>query len=692
MEQVEYTISKKAIRWHSRQLEIVWTGATLLAFLLLCYSNSFNAGWQYDDFGNILHNPAVRMTELNWSQIIQALNAGMDYQIISRPLAYLSFALNYRFGRTEVFGYHLVNFIIHWLTALCLFLFVRGTLRLPVFNGRYETKAAIIAWLAAVLWAVHPIHVTAVTYIVQRMASMAGLFYILSMNLYLLGRQVQSRGGQVAALCMSALAALVAMLIKENAVLLVLSLLAYEVIFIGGIDRPHTRRGFALAAAALMLIVLMGLLYTDPATLLEPYTNRPFTKFERLLTQPRVLFLYLSLLAVPMTSRMTILHDVTISHSLVDPWTTLLAIGGLFGGLILAVRLYRQCPLISFCILFFLLNHSIEGSIFNLELAYEHRNYIPSMLLFVPVAIAAIHASARFHYHALLHSAVWLATACVIISFGYTTFSYNRIFSSELSLWRHAVRRAPLLSLSHNNLGNVYWSAGLREFALDEFQKAHALDRYFNMPHKGLVYHNLGLYAAYEKRDFGRALDCFRSAKAFLIENPKIWYQTARMYTALGDYAAASAELAEALAYWPKNADLHYLTGLVHVRQGRCMEALTSAGKAVAIDPDHLEALTVLGQSHYCQGNHSLAIGCWRRFVDQEPRNLYGILALIELYDLEGKRGDVKRYLERLADISGQRSLEQVLELALQEGVLSPYIPDTERIKQAAGRKPKDWL
>jgi tetratricopeptide (TPR) repeat protein len=610
----------------------------------------------------------------------------MDYQIISRPLAYLSFALNYRFGQTEVFGYHLVNFIIHWLTAVCLFLFVRGTLRLPVFNDRYGTTAALAAWLAAALWAVHPIQVTAVTYIVQRMASMAGLFYIVSMYLYLLGRRAQSRGGRVAGLCGSGLAALCAMLIKENSVLLALSLLAYEVILFRGIDRAHARRGLVLAAAALTLIGLMGLLYTDPATLLEPYANRPFSKFDRLLTQPRVLFLYLSLLAVPMTSRMTILHDVTISHSLVDPWTTLFAIGGWCGVLVLCVRFYRQYPLISYCALFFLLNHSIEGSILNLELAYEHRNYIPSMLLFVPMAVAVKHAADRFHYHARLYSAVWLATACVIISFGYTTFSYNRIFSSELSLWQHAVRRAPLLSLSHNNLGNVYWGMGLRDLAQSEFQKAHALDRYFNLPHKGLVYHNLGLYTAYEKRDYAYALERFRTAKTFFRGNPKIWYQTARMHTALGNYAAAITELSEALSYWPGNANLHYLSGLVHMRQGRCTEALTSAGKAVAFDPNHLEALTVLGQSYRCQGKHNLAISCWKRFVDQEPRNLYGVLALIELYDLEGKQNSVNRYLERLSAISGMRSLEQMLELARQEGVLSPYVPDVGRIKEAAGQ------
>lgn len=681
-------MSDKAIGWRSRKLEIVWAGTTLLACLLLCYSNSFEVAWHYDDSNNILHNPDVQMTELTWAQIIRALNAGMDYQIISRPLAYLSFALNYRFGETEVFGYHLVNFIIHWLTGLCLFLFVRSTLRLPIFNGRYETRAAFIAWLAAVLWAIHPIQVTAVTYIVQRMASMAGLFYILSMYLYLVARRIQGRRRRITVLCLSVFAALGAMLTKENAVLLVLAIVLYEAILMRGLNRLNPRRALVLAVLAVILITLIGLLYTDPATLMEPYANRPFSKLERLMTQPRVLFFYVSLLAVPMTSRMTILHDVVISHSFIDPWTTLFAIAGWCGVFFLAMKFCRRNPLISFCLLFFLVNHSIEASIFNLELAYEHRNYIPSMLLFVLLAVAANHAFTFFHYNRLLRVGIWMAAACMIASFGYTTYAYNRVFKNELSLWMHAVARAPFLSVTHNNLGKVYWNMGFREIAYVEFKQAYELDRYFNFPQKGLVHYNLGLYAAYRQRDYNLALDHFQTAKKYYLGDPKIWYETARTLLATGNHADAVDELNAALGYWPRDPDLNFLSGLMLVKQGRCDEALQTAEKVIALEPMHLDAIALLGRCHQCKGNYAIAIDYWKTFIDKQPRNLFAILALIELYDLEKDDIALSSMLKRLIAVGGKKPLDTLLEIAVRESSLNPHIPDTIRIKKAARKLP----
>lgn len=666
-----------------RGKEIVWAGAVLVCLLVLCYANSFHASWQYDDFGNIVDNPDVHMTELTWAQVVRVLDAGLDYQIVSRPLAFLSFALNYRVGQTHVFGYHLVNFTVHCLSALFLFLWIRDTFRLPVFSGRYTNDAALIAFLAASLWAIHPIHVSAVTYIVQRMASMAGLFYVLSMYLYQLGRRARRRKRRIVAYSLCLFSVLCALLTKENTVLLAPTILLYDVVLIQGASRQSIRRGLFLAAGAMLAIAVIGLLYTDPRTLLEPYPNRPFSMIERLLTQPRVLFMYVSLLAVPMTTRMTIIHDVAISHSMLDPWTTSAAIGGWTAVVILMILWCRRYPLVSFCILFFLLNHLIEGSVFNLELAYEHRNYIPSMTVFVPVAVAACRTAAYFHYSRALRSAVWLTVACMSVSFGYTTFAYNRIFRSELALWHHAVLRAPRLSLAHNNLGNIYWNMRLRELAYQEFKRAFELDRYLNLPHKALVYHNLGLYTAYQKRDYRRALNYFLSAKKWLPANPQIWYQAARMRTALGDYATASAELTEAMAYWPQNADLHYMAGLVAVRQGRCMEAIAAARQALSCDPNHLEALAVLGQGYRCIGKLGLSIEKWKQFLAREPKNLFGILALIELYDLEGDVDGVHRAVERFVHLGESGASKQLVNLAVRQSELSPYVPDPIRIQKA---------
>ena len=114
--------------------------------------------------------------------------------------------------------------------------------------------------------------------------------------------------------------------------------------------------------------------------------------WERVLTQPRVILFYISLLLYPITSRLMLIHPVEISKSLFNPWTTFAAIAVILLILVGAVLTSRKRPLISYCIIFFFLNHLIEGSFISLGLVYEHRNYLPSMLFFVPLSILIVYA------------------------------------------------------------------------------------------------------------------------------------------------------------------------------------------------------------------------------------------------------------------------------------------------------------
>jgi hypothetical protein len=116
----------------------------------------------------------------------------------------------------------------------------------------------------------------------------------------------------------------------------------------------------------------------------------------RLLTESRVIIIYLSLLLYPMPDRLSIAHGLGISTSMVNPVSTLaslLLIAGIVGSLIVVAKKY---PLISFSFLFFLVNHLLESTVLPLELVYEHRNYIPSMLFFVPFAMGFTHLLERF--------------------------------------------------------------------------------------------------------------------------------------------------------------------------------------------------------------------------------------------------------------------------------------------------------
>jgi hypothetical protein len=120
------------------------------------------------------------------------------------------------------------------------------------------------------------------------------------------------------------------------------------------------------------------------------YEARPFTLGQAVLTPPRVILFYLSLLFYPVEQRLSITHDIQLSNSLFDPPSTIVAILVLLGIVGACLLKSKKWPFISYCILFFFMNHVIEGSVFGLELIFEHRNYLPSMLLFAPVAILLV--------------------------------------------------------------------------------------------------------------------------------------------------------------------------------------------------------------------------------------------------------------------------------------------------------------
>jgi hypothetical protein len=207
---------------------------SLLIILLATYSNSFYGEWHFDDYANIVDNTYVKIKPFSWLEIKHCIY-GYSHERPSRPLSYLSFALNYKFGGMDVFGFHAVNFIIHYLASVFLFLFIFNTLKLPRLKDRYENIAYPMALLATFFWALNPVLVTSVTYVVQRMASMAGLFYVMSMYFYLKARTSEKFPHSVLLYMLCVMAGLASVLTKENAVMLPVSILLFDLFLIQGI-------------------------------------------------------------------------------------------------------------------------------------------------------------------------------------------------------------------------------------------------------------------------------------------------------------------------------------------------------------------------------------------------------------------------------------------------------------------------
>ena len=416
--------------------------------LLISYSNSFHASWQLDDKPNILNNPRIQISELSLNQLWQSMNALPGSGGFYRPVACVTLALNWFFGQRAVFGYHVINFAIHFLTACFLFITIATLFSTPRLMGRYDTHQTLfIAALAALFWALNPMQTQAVTYVVQRMTSLAGMFAVLAILFYLRARLDRSQSHRIVYfMSFRDLFPVGIVFSKENVILLPLCIPVLEGLFFYNRNKTlPIRKTLILIGIIIGLCLIVTYLIKPDLTdfVLTYYENRTFTFAERILSEPRIVAFYLSQLFFPAPSRLSIEHDISTSSNLLSPWTTLPAILFHVALLYIAFRLWRKKPLITLAILFFYLNHMVESTIIPLELIFEHRNYLPSIFLFLPVALAINALMVRLNHRNGLVLLVVIPVAFMLMLEGYATYQRNKTWQTEKTLWLDALEKAP---------------------------------------------------------------------------------------------------------------------------------------------------------------------------------------------------------------------------------------------------------
>jgi hypothetical protein len=589
---------------------------SLFVLLLAVYANSFNCSWHFDDYINIVENPGIQIKTLSWQEIGRSLYGIAGSARWQRPVSYFTFAMNYYFDGLNVFWYHVVNFFIHYITSVFLFLFIYNTLKLPILEGRYEKHAYSIALLATLFWAINPVEVMAVTYIVQRMASMAAMFYIMAMYFYLKGRTGDKTWKSVVFFILAAFSALLSLGSKENAAMLPVSLFLFDLFLIQGVTIEHIRKNWAVCLFALLLVPAIGLVYYDFSSITGSYDEiRPFTMWERVLTQPRVILFYISLLLYPITSRMMLIHDMEISKSLFDPWTTFAAVIMLLLILVVAVLISRKRPLISYCIIFFFLNHLIEGSFISLGLVYEHRNYLPSMLFFVPLSIFIVYALSYFDKRRRIIVVLSSAITAVIIIMGVTVFIQNDILKDEISLWSNNAEKTPHLAIVHNSLGAAFLTAGRLSNAFAELTKA---TESINREHAGVKYTTYRLLSYYYilGPDDEKALFYTKKALAGFPSDAELYNQMAAILMKKEKLGEAESEMKKAISLRKDKASFHINLGKIYLLRGHPDAAIKEAQRGILLDGNPLEAYWLMseafkGKKDYRMSDHfsSLASG-----------------------------------------------------------------------------------
>ncbi len=647
----------------------------LFATLLLIYSNSFKGEWHFDDFVNIVENRCVHLERLSpndFSRSLYGITCEAAERRISRPVAYGSFALNYLFGGTDVIGYHVVNFVIHFAAAFFLFLLIRVTLTLPTMTERYGSIAYPVALLSAFLWATSPLQVHAVTIIVQRMASLAGLAYVMSLYFYARARTAKTIRLRLTFSFLCGIGALAAFGTKENTAVLPVVILLYDFFFIQGISPESSRRTIKWAVLPIAVVVVLGLIYTDFSVVRGTYEAgvRPFSPLERLLTQGRVLFFYVSLLLYPIPSRLTLLHDIDISRTIFDPLTTFAAIVGIVLCLLFTVLKAKKYPLLSFAILFFILNHLVEGTVIPLELIFEHRNYIPSMFFFVPVAFAMVCCLDYFSYHKGFLFFMAAGFALLLAFQGHTTFERNAIVSSDLYLWLDNVRKAPDLSRPRINLAKHYYEAGMYEEAVRELKTAEKLNRDTNLRQIGLASYNLGVYYLYQAKDIDRAEQQFIKALERFPGHPSAIVGLATVHLKRGEIEKAWILMQENGPRHRNDVEMINCYGLVLLKKGNPQGALKAAALSMSLKWNEPQPWEISGEAWRRMGQWQKAAQCWEEVLRINPANPRAQLALLELYDRLKEGPALSRMAARCMALKGTMPLEEWLaELAGNPGV-----------------------
>ena len=385
---------------HPRPSRAPWLLLVLCAICVIAYLGGLSGGFQFDDFNNIVDNPALRglmTTTHHW--LVVALSTGTG--ILHRPLSLLSFGLNVAgFGMNPV-AFKWVNLGIHLANGALIYAIGRRIAKRLIGAGNSTAiNPEMLALIAAGWWLLHPLNVSGVIYIVQRMNELATLFTLCGLLCYVDGRNKMLAGEPALASAIIALClfGLLAVFSKENGALIVAYALVIEAIcYRFKTPTPAQGRviqGFFCLSVALPIALLALYLILHPHWLSISYAaGRDFSLPERLLSEARILCDYLLWIFVPNPAWMGLYHDdIATSTGLFSPLSTLFALAFLAALIVAAWKLRRRSPGFTFAVAWFFIGHAMESTILPLELVFEHRNYLPmaGLLLGIVCALAPL--------------------------------------------------------------------------------------------------------------------------------------------------------------------------------------------------------------------------------------------------------------------------------------------------------------
>ncbi|MEO7877303.1 MAG: hypothetical protein ABIR62_14415 [Dokdonella sp.] len=601
--------------------------AAFAAIAALAYLPGLHGGFVYDDWGSITGNTDVQVKTgalAEWWKAAIAFPSGTPP---FRSLTMLTFAVNSFFGGLSPFGFKLTNLGIHLANGWLLFLALRS-----VFALRRETTTEAVTFdigmAAAVIagfWLLLPINLTAVLYVVQRLESLATSFTFLGLWWYATARRKiwLGEGGEASLWASVIVCTILGVLAKESGIMLPLYVVLLEICLAMGRNRDGrlSRATVGLFTATLLLPFLIGVYWMWGRYIgVALGTGHSAFLIDRLMTESRVIVSYIAWIVAPNLDVLTLYHDdITVSHGLLDPPSTLSSIVALTALFCAAIWQCRRRPLFALGIFWFFAGHLLTGTVVPLILAFEHRNYFPSAaLLLASVGGLALEGPLR--------RTPFRIAAVVLVTFFYTGVLWMRAdeWSSPLRLSSTEAAKRPLSPNAQYDYSQALLQESMQTQSSGPAQTALAvLQNARHLPNAGIHFEQ-SILTLLGESGYAGPEDIWTSLIAKLERAP------------------------------PDTNGIHALVHLNHCFiGGQCKPSdVPELGKVYAAAFSHPPAnglLSVHGEyAWHILGDHALAESDYREVVRSSPNDLAAKSNLIVVLINNGKLAEARSLIEAL--------------------------------------------
>jgi tetratricopeptide (TPR) repeat protein len=621
----------------------------MTVLVCLTYGNTLQHSFHFDDIPSILEKPWIR---------------GLDkipdfiFSYSQRPLVILSFNINYAISEFEEWSYHIFNILFHLLVVVLVYRLGKLIVSRMIRNTPSRSNAfSQMPFLAALIFALHPLNTQAVTYISSRSSIMATIFYLAAILWFFEGYYKKNIKSCYLCIAFAFICFVSGLLCKLIIITLPAILFAYHYYFISeqNIKFWIMRQWKYIFATGLLLVLPIFLYIKITGSSLLRASVVDVTAWEYFRTQIGVLpFEYIRKMVFPFN--LTIEPD----FPLVSHWTSFIAISGVLTlGILLIIwtkfsfakEYSKKYNPEVFGLFWIAITLSPTSSFIPLlDMAAEHRTYLPLIGFSITFASILVRLNYFFlqsiknntsHIHNKKKTSI-LTPLCIFLilfSFFFITRERNKVWKDEVSLWTDAKIKAPYHIRPYNNLGEAYDKIGKYELAITEFEAALQLnpDYFFALNNLGNIYG--------KKKNYAQAILYTKQA---LQKNPNYapgHYNLAKALHMTGNPEQAMASYRKAVKYNPYFEEAFFNIGFLALELKLLTEAVSNFKNFIKMQPTHPKAHFGMGTAYAMMGKKEEAKNHYENAIVYDPEFISPYINLANLNMSIGKIEKAKKLL-----------------------------------------------